>query len=141
MLVILLPEQVAEHWDELKFYIESALPFHIFRKYNMEQLFMHILGGVLLVAVLKDGNGKIVAVFSITVRRDAITEVNNLEILTGYALHMLSKDEVDKMMVTLKPLAKSKNCRNIIFYTDGEKVIESFKQGGAQVHTHLIWEV
>jgi hypothetical protein len=141
MLVILLPDQIAEYWDELKYYIESALPMHKSKGYDMGQLFMHVLGGVLLIAVFKDKENKIVAVFTITVVRDAVTGVNNLEIVTGYAIRYLEKDEVEGCLVTLKPLAKSKDCRNIMFYTDIEKSIESFKQGGAQVHTHLIWEV
>lgn len=141
MLVILLPEQIAEYWDEIRYYIEQALPVHKSKGYDMRQVFMHVLGGVLLIAVYKDEENKIVAVFTLTVVRDAVTSVNNLEIVTGYAIRYLEKDEVEKCLVTLKPLARSKGCRNIMFYTDIEKSIESFKQGGAQVHTYLTWEV
>lgn len=141
MLVVLLPEQIAEHWDELKFYIEHALPVHKSKGYDMRSVFMHVLGGVLLIAVLQDEDRKIIAVFTITVVRDPITSINTLEIVTGYAVRMLTKDEVDSMLVTLKPLAKHKSCRNIVFFTDIEMVIKVFKESGAVEHTHLIWEV
>lgn len=141
MLVVLLPEQIAEHWNELRFYIEQALPVHKSKGYDMRAIFMHILGGVLLISVLKDEEGKIIAVFTLTVVRDAVTGINTFEILTGYAIRMLTKEEVDRVLVTVRPLAKSKGCKNIIFYTDIEKVIEVFKQSGAELHTHLIWEV
>jgi hypothetical protein len=141
MLVILLPEQVPEHWGELKHYVEMALPVHKQVGYDMSNILLHILGGVLLVAVLADKRGVIIAVFTITVERDQITKTNNLVILTGYATKMLEKEEVEDMLVTLRPLARSKDCGNILFYTDIEQAIKSFELGGGQTHNFVMWEV
>ena len=141
MLVILLPEQVMQYWDEVKYYIEAALPVHKQRCYDMQKVLMHVLGGVLLVAFLTDRQKKIIAVFSITIVRDNVTAVNNMEIMTGYALRQLEKEEIYSMMRTLKGLAREKKCGNIIFYTDIEDTIKSFEEGGWKKHSFMMWEV
>ena len=141
MLVILLPDQIVKHWDELRYYIESSMPIHKKRKYDMAKIIMHIIGGVLLVTCLKDKDGSIIAVFTLTVVRDKVTGINSLEIMTGYAVRMLVKEEIDNIMKTVYPLARDKGCTNVLFYTDSEQVIDAFKQGGAIAHTYLMWEV
>lgn len=141
MLVILTPEQIPRFWDEVKYYIETSLPVHQQYGYSMQKVLMNILGGVLLVGFLTDTEQKIVAVFTFSVRRDTITEVCTLEILTGFAERILTKEEVDDMMNTVKKLAVDKGCKNILFYTDIKESIEMFRQSGATLHGHLIWEV
>ena len=84
MLVILLPEQVPKYWPEIRYYIVNALPVHKHAGHDVRSILMHILGGVLLVAFLTDKNGIIIAVFTLTVVKDEVTGVNNLEIMTGY---------------------------------------------------------
>lgn len=141
MLVILLPEQVPTHWDEIRYYIEASMPVHKQHRYDMKKILMHILGGVLLVSFLTDRNGIIVAVFTLDIVRDERTGVNNLEILTGYSLRVLTPEEIDDMMRTLKPLAVSKRCSNILFYTDIEDAISMFEAGGGKAHNFVMWEV
>lgn len=141
MLVILTPEQTVKYWDEMKGYIELALPVHLQRGYSMPSMQMNALGGVLLSAFLTDSEGIIIAVFSFTVRRDSVTGVNNLEITTGFSERMLKKEEVEDMMLTFKRYAKDKGCGQILFYTDIKEAKEAFKGGGAEEHTLLTWEV
>lgn len=141
MLVILLPEQVAEHWSEVKWYIEAALPVHKQKGYDMSRVFMNILGGVLIVAVLTDDNGVVIGVFTMTILRDTVTGVKTLEIMTGYAVRVPSVGEGNKMMETIRGLAKLKGCSRITFYTDIQEPIAALMQVGAEKHTYLTWEV
>lgn len=141
MLVILLPEQVPKHWNEIRHYIEAAMPVHKQAGYDMKKVLLHILGGVILVAFLTDADGIIVAVFTLTVVRDESTGTNNLEITTGYAMRLLTPEEVADMLVTLRPYARSKQCGNILFYTDILEAVKMFEEGGAKKHNFVMWEV
>ena len=141
MLVILAPEEIPKYWDEVKYYIESSLPIHQQYGYSMPKILMNILGGVLLVSYFADSTGRIIAVFTLTVRRDTITEVNTLEILTGYSERILTKEEMEDMISSIKKLAESKGCKSILFYTDIKNSIQMFKEVGATLHGHLIMEV
>ena len=141
MLVILAPEEIPKYWDEVKYYIESSLPIHQQYGYSMPKILMNILGGVLLVSYFADNTGRIIGVFTLTVRRDTITEVNTLEILTGYSERILTKEEMENMMTSIRKLAESKGCKNILFYTDIKNSIQMFKEAGATLHGHLIMEV
>ena len=141
MLVILAPEEIPKYWDEVKYYIESSLPIHQQYGYSMPKILMNILGGVLLVSYFADNTGRIIGVFTLAVRRDTITEVNTLEILTGYSERILTKEEMENMMSSIKKYAKSKGCKSILFYTDIKNSIQMFKGVGATLHGHLIMEV
>jgi hypothetical protein len=141
MLVILLPEQVPEHWEEIKYYIEAALPVHMQKGYDLNKVLEHIVGGLLLVAVLTDKTGTIVAVFTLRVQEDRMLGVKNLVIVTGFANKMLSVQEVDDMLFTARKLAISQGCSSILFYTDKEGAVQLFKDAGGTEHKFIMWEV
>jgi hypothetical protein len=141
MLVILLPEQVVNHWEEIRYFIEAALPVQMQRGYDMNRVLEHIVGGSLLVALLTDKDGIIVAVFTLRVQEDRMLGVKNLVIVTGYASRMLVESEVDDMLLPAKKLAERQQCKSILFYTDKEGAIQLFKQSGGTEHKFIMWEV
>ena len=63
------------------------------------------------------------------------------EILTGYSERILTKEEMEDMITSIKKLAESKGCKSILFYTDIKNSIQMFKEVGATLHGHLIMEV
>lgn len=141
MLVIMLPEQVVNHWDELGYYIEAALPVHMQKGYDMNKALEHVVGGTLLVALLTDKDGIIVAVFTLRIQEDRMLGVKNLVIVTGFANRMLTTEEVDDMLMSARKLANSQNCSSILFYTDKDGAVQLFKQSGGTEHKFIMWEV
>lgn len=141
MLVILLPEQVLKHWDELRLYIEAALPVHMQKGYDMNKVLEFVVVGQLMVALLVNKEGTIIGVFSFRVQTDRMLGVKTLVLVTGFSDRILTPDDMDKVFETLKPLAREQGCSNILFYTDKEDAVKLMKASGGSEHKFLMWEV
>jgi len=144
MLLRLTPEQVSERWDSIKYGIYDALPPYSGER---EELMNEILISILceriicwLSYIIDDEGIKQVDGFVTTaIVTDPISKTRNLLLYTV----MRYGNEIERSWaeghVALSKFGKSKNCENIIAYTNSNAVLKRAKAAGGDISYQLIF--
>ena len=140
-----MPEQVAEHWEQLEYAIAKSLPPTVGEETDkMNNILLALLDSRMdaWVSFSAKGDGTKVSGFMITqVLNDTASKTKSLLIYCLYGY-----DDVDKMewiegLKTLKKYKDSLGCRRVLAYTDIPYMIELAKEFGANTdYTFVFWE-
>jgi hypothetical protein len=140
MLLQLLPEQVANYWDIVKFAVEESFPPTVKTRPDMNKILESLLGGSMIAWVSIDDNSKkILGIVTTTISEDICTGTKNLVIYSVYALaeKVGRKNWADGYEAIMK-YAKSLGCTHVVGYTKVNAIKQVAKFFGADIDWTLI---
>lgn len=138
-------EQVASHWDIVKYGISQSLPPEVKNSNdNLNYVLASALMGKLDVWASYEkieGKIKLNAIVTTKILVDEFTNTKNLLLFTLYGYNVLSKDEWAEGIKGLASYAKSLGCKNVIAYSNLQRVIDQALKLGAIATTELVFDV
>ena len=132
MLLKLMPEQVSEYWDGIKFAVEEALPPVVGETpEKMNNILMALLNGEMdcWVSYRKEESGVVGFVIT-TITHDSCSDTTNLLLYVIYGMDQTKGVDWIEGYQALRKFALSKGCHRIIGYTTSDKVIKIAKKFG-----------
>jgi len=131
MIVRLMPEQIAEHWDAIKHAAcQSNAISHTIEEQYCNKLFemlllekYHAWVGYQVV----DGQREYMGILITGFIRDDLTGQLNLLVYGLYAFRVLDDDLIIEGLQTLKMFARAQNCTKIFGYTSNPRLIKFLK--------------
>lgn len=146
MLNRLLPEQVSKFWDIIKYAIEQSLPPIVGEHPDkMNRILSGALSGKVEVwaSYNKEGNkNKFEGIVLTKILYDDASDTKNLLIYCLYGYERIDRLSWIQGLSTLVKYAKSKNCLQIIAYTDVPYLIDIVKRlGGEAKYTFVSFNV
>lgn len=140
MLIRLLPEQVSEHWQEIRPAIEGALPPTSVGG-RMQNVLSEVLTDKLKVWVnFYEKEGK--KIFNGVVTTSIIIEIGtgskSLLIYTVFGYNESSQRDWMDGLATLRKYAKAEECTSIVAYSNIDNVIAMASRLGADTSYRLI---
>ena len=143
MLLLLMPEQVTNYWDEIKVGMNKALPPGASDR--DQTLLAKMLGGIVQVWVsyYKENDVAVVDGVCLTsVVEDRIHDIRSLLVYALWAIDETHSDTWQEGMEALKKYAKGRRCSRVIGYTDEETVLGLVKTLGFEAkYTFVTWEL
>ena len=136
MLVKLLPEQISEYWDIIKYAVENSLPpiaNEAYDKMNriLEALLCDSMQCWVLYSEIEDKR-KLEAVVVTTLSTDLSSGVRSLMVYSLYGFSDLSDEAWKSGYETLARWGKGLGCNRVTAYTDVPKVCEVVKNLGGE---------
>ncbi len=125
-LIKLLPEQIAEHWEMLRYAISESLPpIASETPEKMNNILRHLLMGGLQCWITseKEVPEYIRAVVTTRFATDDITQTKTLLIYSLYSFAPLSEADTDAMYKPLTQYAKANGCNRVIAYAIDDNVV------------------
>jgi len=147
LVVQMLPGQVSDFWDVIKFAIEESVPPDVGEHPDkMNNILSSILCGNLDVWASytkdKEGNGKFEGIALTQEVYDESSNTKNLLIYSFYGYSEINLDVWKKLFITVAKLASEKKCNKILAYSNVDKVIDMAKLfGGNADYTFLTFDV
>ena len=146
MLNRLLPEQISNFWGVIKYAIEQSLPPIVGEHPDkMNRVLSAALSGKVDVwaSYVKDGEGnRFEGIMLTQILYDDASNTRNLLIYCLYGYDVVSKETWLNGLVSLVKYAKSRNCVQIIAYTDVPSLIDLVKNlGGEAKYTFISFNV
>lgn len=142
MLVKLLPDQVSEHWDEIRLAIEKALfPLAPESDEVMINILKSILSGYMQCWVMwanKDSGAEIHAILTTTIEVDRACGLRYLLIYSFYAIKPLLPELAISAMDTLKKFARGQRCQKVVAYTNIPKMERLWESLGGTSNQKLM---
>lgn len=138
----LTPEQIMEHWPEIKECINSSLPPHI--KDNPETM-LHIQESLLVGNLecwigYEPGNiSKMYVVATTNIVTEDISQTRNLLVYTLTTLNPHPREIWEEALAYLSRYAKSKNCTNIIAFSNLPEVENIVNRVGGISNWRLLY--
>jgi hypothetical protein len=133
VIVQLLPDQIAEHWDLLKIAIMSALPPTANNSNELSNNILHSLlaGGMACWVAYSSVNGvnKISLITTTAISEDLCSGTRSLLIYTLFGHEALRGRDWEEGINVLAKYGRSKGCSRIVGYTDLrsiKKIVEIF---------------
>lgn len=142
MLVRMLPEQISEYWEIVKFAIENSLPpiaNETIDKMNriLENLMNESMQCWVSYSEAEDKN-VLDAVIVTTITNDYSSNIKSLLIYSLYGFSNISDKVWSEGYTTLSKWAKSIGCNRITAFTDVERIKEIVKSlGGEAKYTFI----
>ena len=139
-LLRLSPEQVMQHWEYVKECLILALPPYVALDTSsvlriQEQL---LIGSLECWACVSDKNDEFYGILTTQITADEVTLTKNLLIFTVTLTEEHENDIWKDGYEYLKKYAISKECREIIAYTNQHSVVLLAKQLGGNTEWHLL---
>jgi hypothetical protein len=135
MLTRLLPEQVSEFWDVIKFGIEHSLaPIAGEHPDKMNRVLASLLSGTAQcwASYVKDeGNVKFEGILVTKMLYDEVSDTKNLLLYCVYGYTNVEQSTWINGLVKVTKYAKAKGCSNIVAYTDVPYLIKIASDLGA----------
>ena len=138
MLVKLLPANIAEYWDIIKYAAENSLPPIVWENQNtMNNILESLLSDRMQCWVsYKEEGHKIDGVVITTVSEDLASGSKNLLIYCLYAFGDTDKDTWVEGWTALSKYGKSLGCHRMVAYTEEPKMVQiTWKLGGDARYT------
>lgn len=136
MLVKLLPEQVANYWEDLiKEGIRVSLPLHVARDDDaMNSILGQILKGNIQCWVVKN-ESQIIAIATTAIMKDDLTGSSSLLIYSVTTLSHMAEDFWKEGYEAFTKFARGVGCNRVYAYTTDERVVAMAKLNGAEFQT------
>ncbi len=142
MLVKLLPDQVSEHWDEIRLAIEKALPPIMLKS---DRAMVNILKSILsdymqcwVMWVNKDSEAEIRAILTTTIEIDRVCEMKYLLIYSFYTIKPLLPELAVSTIDTLKKFARGRGCQKLVAYTNIPRMEQLWESLGGTTEMKLL---
>ena len=135
MLAKLLPEQISKFWDIIKYAAEHSLPPIVGEHPDkMNRILSAALCGTVDVWALYSKGGdssKLEGIGLTEVLYDDVSRTKNLLIYSLYGYSMISEETYQSSFISLLKYARSKDCLQIIAYTNSRQIVNVSKALGA----------
>ena len=145
MLTKLLPDQISKHWTIIKYAIQQSLPPTIGQ--NPDRL-NRILSSALSSRIevwasyIRGEENKFEGIVLTKILYDDSSETKNLLIYCLYGYGEVAEDSWLGGLRTILKYAKSKNCQQIVAYSDSPYIIDIVeKLGGDTSYTFLSFNI
>uniref|UniRef100_A0A6M3JA18 N-acetyltransferase domain-containing protein n=1 Tax=viral metagenome TaxID=1070528 RepID=A0A6M3JA18_9ZZZZ len=139
MLLLLLPEQVSEHWDKIKLAVEKSLPPLVGEgPEKMNNILMSLLDGYLQCWLSFRDDGREGVGFVITsILSDRCSDTNSLLLYCIYGFKKTKGSDWIEGYEALRKFAKSRGCYRIVAYTKEENLIRIAERFGGDTYTFI----
>jgi hypothetical protein len=141
MVTRLLPEQITEYWNIIKFAVENSLPpIASHASDRMNKILESLINETMQCWIMyEEGEVRKLQVISVTtVLQDYYSEDRSVLIYSIYGFTDLTNEIWTEAWKTVSLWGKSINCQKIIAYTDVQKVKDmAIKFGGDANYTLL----
>ena len=137
MFIQLLPDQIMNNWDDVRPFIEYALPPLAKSDDTMVRIQENLLIGQMQCWVSMKDN-KAIALVTTKVVVDECSITNNLLIYTIYVSSGTAESLYLEALEVLRKYAESRNCSQLIAYSNLDAVIEIAENLGADVSCRFI---
>lgn len=146
MLTKLLPEQISKFWDIIKYAVEESLPPVVGESPNkMNNILMSCLNGTLEVWASyerSEEGTRFEGLMITSILYDKSSQTKNLLIYCIYGYNKVDKQSWYSGLTSLLKYAKSKNCNQIVAYTDVPMLVDLVKSlGGEARYTFVSFNV
>ena len=142
MLTKLLPDQIAKFWDVISYALDQSPPITLANPEDWKsRILTSVLSGRASVWASYDKSGKgtvLEGIVFTSILTDSLVMVNSLLIYYLYGYTKIPLESYKNGLMTLAKYAKSKNCHNILAYTNDDRIIEIVTQLGADASVRLI---
>lgn len=132
MLLRLLPDQVKDHWDELKHTIYQSIPVHTGERSSlMNDLLVSILTERMIVWISYqkiEGNQIIDSVITTTFIYNEFNKTKNLLIYTIFGFDGIPVESWEEGLVALVQFAEATHCDHVIAYSDNALVLKQARE-------------
>ena len=137
-LIQLLPDQIMTHWEEIKPYIQQALPEIYQNDLAMLRIQENLLTNAMQgwMAIIE---GEPRGFLTTTTVIDEISGTQNLLLYTFFAAAGVEQQTYIEGIETIRKFAHSRGCQNIIAYSSNMFVIRLAHGLGANIDTRLIY--
>jgi hypothetical protein len=145
MLIRLLPNQVANFWDIIKYAIEESLPpIAGSSKGRMNNILSSLLAEKIQCWAAykrKKDSVKLEAIVLTKVQVDDITQTKHLLIYCLYSYSGIHRRALDDGFEALTKYAKSIDCQSITAYTSNEALVAICRTVGAEINYFIRLDV
>lgn len=146
MLTKLLPDQISEFWNIIKYSIEQSLPPVVGEHPNkMNNILISAMEGSIDVWASYnrgEGTNKFEGIVLTEVLYDRPSRTRNLLIYCLYGYESVDKESWQDGLTTLTKYADGKKCSQIIAYTDVQMIVDIVNQlGGEAKYTFISFDV
>ena len=145
MLTKLLPEQISEHWNIIKFAIQESLPPTVGQNPDkLNRILTSALSGKIEIwASYIRGDDSVFEVIVVTkLLYDESSDTRNLLIYCLYGYNEVQEDSWLIGLQTIVKYAKNINCQQIVAYTDSPYIVDIVKKlGGDTSYTFLSFNI
>ncbi len=144
MLLQLLPRDITKHWEGLSEAISKSLPpTTSVSRDRMSIILQSLISETMQCWVLCEPSvekkvSELFAVATTELVKETGSATRNLLIYSLFGLRAVSDDQWREGFETLRKFAQSRDCENIIAYTDNPAVVSLAKKFGGDVSTTLI---
>lgn len=136
MLVKLLPEQIASHWDEIGTSVERSMPNGLNGK--TQKVLSRLLSGDMQCWILFDSGGGVKAQVITCIVEDVSGRGRELLIYSIWGYEKVPRELWEKGLETIRKFAGSRGCERITAYTNVPQVIQLANSFGADTSWRLI---
>lgn len=130
MLTKLLPDQISKFWNIISYALDQSPPITLTSPKDWKnRILSSALSGKIIVwaSYTKGEVNKFEGLALTTILHDDLMMANSLLIYYVYGYTKVSESSWKEGIIALAKYAKSKNCLNIVAYTNDEKLIEVVK--------------
>ena len=142
MLVLLLPSQISDKWNAIKYAISEAIPPTASESPEvMNNILMSLLNGSSQCWASYQDNGTVKSVDAIlvtTIIEDFVSGTKTLQIYSLYGTKPIDDVSWIEGLATLKKYAKANNCIKVTAYSNVERIEEVVEFLGGEVEWKFI---
>ena len=145
MITRLLPDQVSEHWDVIKYAVEKSLPPLVTRHSDsMNRILSSLLSGKTgcwASYERKEEGSNLNGIILTKIIFDDASYTKNLLLYSVYAYTKVKEVFWMEGFAFMSKYAKSQGCDRLIAYTDVPYLIEMAKQYNADMQTFISFNI
>jgi len=134
MLVKLLDYNVGNHWDVIKRSLKEVLEGEI----DYSIILAKLSNDEIQAWYVEDDKGKVKGVLVTMVAKEPITEIPNLVVICAKSLNYIDTNLWRDTIESLKIWAKYNGLKNIVSYSNNDRILKVVKLFGADINTRLI---
>lgn len=138
MLILLLPDQIAEKWGMLAKDVEDSLPSIVGSPYNMNTILNASLTGTLQYWLLKNEKQENSGLIITTIYVDMSSNTSMLMIYVVITYKGSKLSDWKNAFETLEKFARNKKCSGIMGFSNNETIIKYMKHLGCEVDQRLV---
>ncbi len=138
MLIKLLPNQVADHWEPIKSAIKASLPpVSQGAEDHMENVLNLLLIGDMHCWISYTSEGRVDNIATTQVIHDSVTGNKNLLIYSVFGFDVDQRSWAEGIQALIK-YARSEGCDNIVGYTNVSSIVKFIQRiGGSAEYTFI----
>lgn len=139
MLIRLLPEQAAKHWEDIKIAIEESLPPIVgMQSDRMSNILKAVLTDEIIVWVSAEKDKNISGIVLTTFTYDKPSGTKSLLLYCVYGYGEINRNSWIEGAETLKKFAISQGCNRVIGYSDVPSIIKFVESIGGETKYKLL---